>query len=76
VGTRRWDLTFRTGQKLALPEGPERAAAALISFARADGVHQLIGGEVASFDLRNAPRMYMSKPGSAKAREMDMGEES
>ncbi len=75
IGNRRWDLTFRTGQKLALPEGAERSAAALISFARADGVHQLIGGEVASFDLRNAPRMYMSKPGSAQAREMDMREE-
>lgn len=76
VGNRRWDLTFRTDQKLALPEGPDRAAAALISFAKADGVHQLIGGDVASFDLRNAPRMYMNKPGSAQAREMDMREQS
>ncbi len=76
IGNRRWDLTFRTDQKLALPEGGPRAAAALISFAKADGVHQLIGGDVASFDLRNAPRMYMSKPGSAEAREMDMREQS
>lgn len=76
VGNRRWDLTFRTDQRLALPEGPDKAAAALISFAKADGVHQLIGGDVASFDLRNAPRMYMNKPGSAQAREMDMREQS
>ena len=75
VGNRRWDLTFRTGQKLALPEGPDKAAAALISFAKADGVLQLIGGDVASFDLRNAPRMYMSKPGSAEAREMELTQE-
>lgn len=66
VGQRRWNLTFSTGQRLALPEGEERAAAALVSFARADGVHRLIGGEVAAFDLRNAPRMYMRVPGRAE----------
>lgn len=71
VGNRRWNLTFRTGQQLALPEGRERSAAALISFARADGVHRLIGGEVVRFDMRNAPRMYMQVPGRA-AREIEM----
>ena len=65
IGNRRWDLTFVTDQRLALPEGEDRAAAALISFARADGVHRLIGGEVVRFDMRNAPRMYMRKPGRA-----------
>ncbi|MXO72802.1 cell division protein FtsQ/DivIB [Alteraurantiacibacter buctensis] len=63
VGNRRWDLTFTTGQTLALPEGAERSAAALISFARADGMHRLIGGEAVAFDLRNAPRMYLRAPG-------------
>jgi cell division protein FtsQ len=65
VGNRRWNLTFGTDQRLALPEGPERAAAALISFARADGVHRLIGGEVVAFDMRNPPRIYMRVPGRA-----------
>jgi cell division protein FtsQ len=65
IGNRRWDLTFVTDQRLALPEGEDRAAAALISFARADGVHRLIGGDVVRFDMRNAPRMYMRKPGRA-----------
>jgi cell division protein FtsQ len=63
VGNRRWDLTFTTGQTLALPEGRERASGALISFARADGMHRLIGGEAVAFDLRNAPRMYLRAPG-------------
>lgn len=63
VGNRRWDLTFTTGQTLALPEGSERAAGALISFARADGMHRLIGGDAVAFDLRNAPRMYLRAPG-------------
>jgi cell division protein FtsQ len=71
IGNRRWDLTFATGQELALPEGPEKAAAALISFARADGMHRLIGGEVEAFDMRNAPRMYLRVPGRAE-RELDM----
>jgi cell division protein FtsQ len=65
IGNRRWDLTFVTDQRLALPEGESRSAAALISFARADGVHRLIGGEVVRFDMRNAPRMYMRRPGRA-----------
>lgn len=76
VGNRRWNLTFVTDQRLALPEGEDRAAAALISFARADGVHRLIGGQAASFDMRNAPRMYMNVPGRAEAQELAMGEDS
>ena len=75
VGNRRWNLTFDTEQRLALPEGEERAAAALISFAQADGVHRLIGGQAASFDMRNAPRMYMSIPGRADAQEVATAED-
>ncbi len=72
VGNRRWNLTFETDQRLALPEGEDRAAAALISFAQADGVHRLIGGEVASFDMRNPPRMYMHVPGRAERQELSL----
>ena len=76
IGNRRWDLTFVTDQELSLPEGDERAAAALISFAQADGVHRLIGGQAASFDMRNAPRMYMNVPGRSGQQEVAMGEDS
>ncbi len=72
VGNRRWNLTFETEQRLALPQGEDRAAAALISFAQADGVHRLIGGEVASFDMRNLPRMYMHVPGRSERQELSM----
>ncbi|MGB3165937.1 MAG: FtsQ-type POTRA domain-containing protein, partial [Alteraurantiacibacter sp.] len=75
VGNRRWNLTFVTDQRLALPEGEQRSAAALISFAQADGVHRLIGGQAASFDMRNAPRMYMSIPGRSDPKEVAMGED-
>ena len=74
VGNRRWNLTFGTEQRLALPEGADLAAAALISFAQADGAHRLIGGEAAAFDMRNPPRMFMRVPGSAKERELDLRE--
>ncbi|RJY10229.1 cell division protein FtsQ/DivIB [Aurantiacibacter aquimixticola] len=76
VGNRRWNLTFATDQRLALPEGEAKAAAALISFAQADGRNRLIGGQAVSFDLRNAPRMYMSVPGRAEAQEVETGEDS
>jgi cell division protein FtsQ len=71
IGNRRWNLTFATGQALFLPEGEESAKAAIISFARADGMHRLVGGEAVSFDLRNAPRMYMRAPGHAE-RELEI----
>lgn len=53
VGNRRWNLTFKTGQLLALPE-QERAAAALVRFAKLDGANRLLGGRVAAIDMRIA----------------------
>ena len=51
VGNRRWNLTFNTGQLLALPEGA-RAPAALVRFAKLDGANRLLGGRVAAVDMR------------------------
>jgi cell division protein FtsQ len=65
IGNRRWNLTFKTGQMLALPQGTEEAAGALISFARLDGVNRLLGGKVVAFDMRNPQRIYMRVPGRA-----------
>lgn len=76
VGNRRWDLTFNSGQELKLPEGEDRASTALIAFAKADGIHRLIGGEVASFDMRNPPRMFLRVPGRAGGEELALGGES
>jgi len=67
IGNRRWNLTFKTRQVLALPEGEERSASALLTFARMDGVDRLLGGKVASFDMRSADRIYMRVPGRAEA---------
>jgi cell division protein FtsQ len=63
VGNRRWNLTFRTDQVLALPQGDDEAATALINFARLDGQNRLLGGKVATFDMRVPERVYMRIPG-------------
>lgn len=63
VGHRRWNLTFKSGQTLALPEGAEAGAKALQAFARMDGTNQLIGGRVLAFDMRTGDRMYMRMRG-------------
>ena len=62
VGNRRWNLTFKTGQLLALPEGEVEAATALVIFARLDGKNRLLGGKVLAFDMRSPPRLYMRLP--------------
>lgn len=70
IGNRRWNLSFKSGQVLALPEGAEASANALIKFARMDGQNRLIGGQVATFDMRSPPRIYMRVPGRADAVEI------
>lgn len=62
VGNRRWNLTFKTGQLLALPEGEVESATALVKFARLDGQNRLLGGKVLAFDMRSPPRLYMRLP--------------
>ena len=50
---------------LALPEGEREAASALVSFARLDGQNRLLGGRVATFDMRTPERIYIRIPGRA-----------
>ena len=65
VGNRRWNLTFRTGQVLALPEGQRPSAKALMNFARLDGVNRLLGGRALAFDMRAPDRIYFRVPDRA-----------
>jgi len=62
IGHRRWNLTFKTGQTLALPEGEEAAAHALVKFAQYDGTNQLLGGQATAFDMRLGDRIYARVP--------------
>ncbi len=66
IGNRRWNLTFKTGQVLALPEGAKVSANALVSFAKLDGTNRLLGGQVAAFDMRAPDRIYLRVPGRAE----------
>ena len=66
IGNRRWNLTFDTGQVLALPEGEDAAIDALAAFARLDARGSLIGGRVMVFDMRTPDRSYMRVPGWAE----------
>ena len=71
VGIRRWNLTFKTGQVLALPHGDQEPAGALVQFARLDGVNRLLGGKVAAFDMRAPDRIYMRIPGRSGAKALE-----
>jgi cell division protein FtsQ len=68
VGDRRWDLRFQSGEQLLLPEGEAEAAAALVNFARMDGVDRLLGRGVLRFDMRDPSRFVLRlPPGQSKA---------
>ena len=62
LGNRRWDLYFRTGEVLLLPEDPERAREAFAEFARLDGINRLLGRNIRRFDMRLPDRLVL-RPG-------------
>lgn len=60
IGNRRWDLQFQSGEVLALPEGDDSAAKALLRFARIDGVRRLLGRGFVRFDMRD-PTKFVAR---------------
>ncbi len=62
LGNRRWDLYFRTGEILLLPEDRERAREAFAEFARLDGINRLLGRNIRRFDMRLPDRLVL-RPG-------------
>ena len=62
VGRRRWDLSFQSGETIALPEGEQAAATALQKFAKADRSNGLLGRGVVRFDLRVPGKMIVRLP--------------
>ena len=67
IGNRRWNLTFKTGQVLALPEGKDQSAKALMTFAQLDGRNRLLGGKAVAFDMRASDRIYFRMPSRTDA---------
>ncbi len=76
IGNRRWDLRFKTGETLALPEGERAAAEALLNFARMDGIHRLLGRDLIHFDLRDPDRAYFRKAPKADPAKAESSEVS
>ena len=68
IGERRWDIRFRSGETLSLPEGDREARAALLEFARQDGKMRLLGQGVIRFDMRVPGRFVMRLPSAAMRR--------
>ena len=62
VGRRRWDLSFQSGETVALPEGDQPARAALQKFAKLDRSNGLLGRGVVRFDLRVPDKMIVRLP--------------
>ncbi|WP_439567870.1 cell division protein FtsQ/DivIB [Sphingopyxis sp.] len=62
VGNRRWDLRFRSGETLSLPEGEVEAKAALAKFAHMDGANRLLGRGILRFDMRDPARFVLRLP--------------
>jgi cell division protein FtsQ len=61
VGNRRWDLSFKSGETLALPEGEVIAAQALVKFAGLDGINRFLGRDLIYFDFRDPETAYLRK---------------
>ena len=68
VGNRRWDLTFDSGETLALPE--DGAPGALLKFAELDGAKPLLGRGWIRFDMRDPTKLVARKPGASVAHAM------
>lgn len=62
VGGRRWDLSFQSGETVALPEGTSAAREALARFAKADRSTGLLGRGLVRFDLRVPGKMVVRLP--------------
>ena len=64
VGGRRWDLSFQSGETIALPEGDAAAKAAIAKFAKLDKSAGLLGRGIVRFDLRVPGKMIVRLPRS------------
>ena len=62
IGGRRWDLSFQSGEIVALPEGEQAARAAITKFAKVDQSNGLLGRGLVRFDLRVPGKMIVRLP--------------
>lgn len=71
VGGRRWDLRFKSGETLQLPDTPAAATAAFKRFARLEAGladdRKLLGGRFERFDMRQPGQMTVGGPAVLEA---------
>jgi cell division protein FtsQ len=64
IGNRRWDVRFKSGETLQLPEGRRETQAALVAFAQLDAANGLLGRGTQQFDMRLADRLFVRQHAS------------
>ena len=69
VSKRRWDLTFQTGESVALPESEAAAKTALAKFAKLDKSTGLLGRGIVRIDLRVPDKMIVRLPNAVPAQQ-------
>jgi len=74
VGGRRWNLRFRSGLEVRLPEGAE--AEAWRRLARLERDHRILGRELVAIDLRLPDRLIVQLVPGAGARYRDPGKKT
>ncbi len=70
IGNRRWDLTFDTGETLALPQ--DDPAQALVKFAEMDGAKPLLGKGWLRFDMRDPTKLVARRPGEQASQDASL----
>ncbi len=76
VGNRRWDVRFKTGEVLMLPEGRVPQQSALKAFAELQNGYQLLGRGKARFDMRLGDRMFVARAAEEKSGPKNLGAET
>ena len=73
ISGRRWNIRFKSGETLALPDTPTSAKAAMLRFARLEADlaedQKLLGGRYERFDMRVAGQMTIGGPAVKEALE-------
>ena len=74
VGGRRWDLRFRSGELLMLPEGEDASRKALERFSELERSTGMLGRGFARFDMRQEDRIYTRRAATlSKSSDTDGG---
>ncbi len=67
VGNRRWNIKFRSGEVLMLPEGEKMQKLALSAFSQLQSGYHLLGRGEAHFDMRLGDRLFVGRVNAERA---------